>query len=603
MSAATVTAHGDAPVAVPGLGFAALRELRATRKRHRIGEMEWFDAAYKVYLVALGGGVGMLWLSDLVGDDELTVVQAANVSKHGPAILGMVAVLAFVLGLRGGSQGGPLALESADVTYVMLAPIDRRRALLKPAIQRIRSAAFVGMALGGVAGQLAGRRLPGTTSSWFLGGALFGMNIAFLWVGGALVAHALRLRLSIATVIALVGISWQTAAIARGIPGVADLDGSLGLWGWRQHPVDLIAVALSMLFVGLGIAGLARTSLDALARRASLVAQLRFAVTMQDLRTVVLLRRQLSYERTRRRPWIRLSSTGRGNPVWRRGWHSLLRFPVGRLIRMAALAIGAGACQVAAFRGTTPAILGTMILTFVLGLEVLEPLSQEIDQPDRTESYPVERSLLMVRLMIAPAVALVPFAIIAGATAAIIESVQSNDAGGAIVVAAILALPTLLAGAAGAAVSVVKDAPDPLASNKQETYMPPEMAGFGTVIRTLIPLVISIAGAVSVLLVRSSVDRDGPDAAIGAAVRAAIATLLVAVAVGTWTRYRDRIRRSISGFVSEGRTYTQQQRTPHAGGPSTPASGNTTTPASGPSTNRPPNRPSNRPPNRPRSPG
>ena len=51
---------------------------------------------------------------------------------------------------------------------------------------------------------------------------------------------------------------------------------------------------------------LQQTSLDALARRSSLVAQLRFAVTMQDLRTVILLRRQLNQEQTRGSPWVKV---------------------------------------------------------------------------------------------------------------------------------------------------------------------------------------------------------------------------------------------------------------------------------------------------------
>jgi hypothetical protein len=100
---------------------------------------------------------------------------------------------------------------------------------------------------------------------------------------------------------------------------------------------------------------------------------------MQDLRTVILLRRQLSHEHTRARPWLRLPSRGGGDPVRRRGWHSLLRLPVGRLVRMVALAAAIGACQVAVLRGTTPLVAVSALLSFVLGLEVLEPLSQEVD--------------------------------------------------------------------------------------------------------------------------------------------------------------------------------------------------------------------------------
>ena len=58
---------------------------------------------------------------------------------------------------------------------------------------------------------------------------------------------------------------------------------------------------------------LAMDALEALARRSALVAQLRFAVTMQDLRTVVLLRRQLNQEQARRHPWLRLRPARSGS--------------------------------------------------------------------------------------------------------------------------------------------------------------------------------------------------------------------------------------------------------------------------------------------------
>ena len=105
------------------------------------------------------------------------------------------------MGLRSGAQGGPIALEAADVAYVMLAPVDRRRALLRPTFQRVRSAAFAVGVVGAVAGQLAGRRLPGTPFAWFFGGALFGATVGLLWAGGALVAHVVRVRLPAATLL------------------------------------------------------------------------------------------------------------------------------------------------------------------------------------------------------------------------------------------------------------------------------------------------------------------------------------------------------------------------------------------------------------------
>jgi hypothetical protein len=547
---------------MPSTGDAALRALRAKRKRNRLGEVEWFDAAYKVYVAALFGGFALLWLSDLVGDEPLTAARAADVLRVGPSLLGVVATVAVAFGLRSGSQGGPLALEAADVTYVMLAPVDRRRALLRPAVQRLRGAAFAGAVFGGSFGQLAGRRLPGSAIAWFASGALFGILVGLVWVGTALIAHTTRLPLSISTLIGLALIAWQVAAVATDIPGPADQWGSLALWGWRQHPVDLLAAVAAVMIVTVGLVRVGRTSLEALDRRASLVAQLRFAVTMQDLRTVVLLRRQLSHEHTRSRPWLRLPSGGGGDPVRRRGWHSLLRLPAGRLVRMAALAAAIGVCQVAVLRGTTPLVVVSMLLSFVLGLEVLEPLSQEVDQPDRTDSFPIERGELMVRHLVAPAIALLPFVVIGVAAAEVVLS-RLRDApgfGSSLGVGALVGLATAYGGMAGSVVSVVRDAPDPMSTNNQEMFLPPEMAGLTTSLRMLIPLVVSGIGALSVLLVRSTLRGPDPSLVLGTAIRSTVAAVLLCAAVVVWVRKRDAVRRWWRGFVAEGRTYSNQQR-------------------------------------------
>jgi hypothetical protein len=549
-------------VTEPSTGNAALRALRAKRKLNRLGEVEWFDAAYKVYVAALFGGIALLWLSDLVGDQPLTAAQADDVLRVGPSLLGVIVVMAIAFGLRSGSQGGPLALEAADVAYVMLAPVDRRRALMRPAVQRLRGAAFAGAVFGGSFGQLAGRRLPGTAIAWFASGALFGILVGLAWVGTALVAHTTRLPLTTATAIGLVLIGWQVAAVATDLPGPADLWGDIALWGWRQRPVDLLAVAVAVAIVAIGLLGVGRTSLEALDRRASLVAQLRFAVTMQDLRTVILLRRQLSHEHTRARPWLRLPSRGGGDPVRRRGWHSLLRLPVGRLVRMVALAAAIGACQVAVLRGTTPLVAVSALLSFVLGLEVLEPLSQEVDQPDRTDSFPIERGELMVRHLVAPAVVLLPFALIglAVATAILANLHDGPGLGGSLGVGALVALATAYGGAAGSTVSVVRDAPDPMSTNNQEMFLPPEMAGITTSLRMLIPLVVSGIGALSVLLVRAALRGPDPSAVLGTAIRTAVGVVLLCAAVVMWVRKRDAFRRWWRGFVAEGRAQSNQQR-------------------------------------------
>ncbi len=543
--------------AKPETPYSALRHLRRTRQLHRLGNIEWFEAAYRVYLLGIFGGGSILWISSSIKDEEVAASTAAQFAQHAPSVLGLLVCLGLLAGLRGGSQGGPIALEAADVVHVMLSPVDRRRALLRPATQRIRGTVFTAAAAGAIVGQLAGRRLPGTLMAWAAGGALFGGTAALVWGGSALLAHTLRLPRWIATAAGLGIFTWQAIAVATDVPGPADRFGDLGLWGWRQHPADLIAAGLALAAVIAGLLLLRRISLEALSRRAALVAQLRFAVTMQDLRTVILLRRQLNQETARRRPWLRLrpaKGASLTSTVWRRGWHGLLRFPGSRLVRLVAIAGAIGVLQAATIRGTTPAMLGSALLGFILGLEVMEPLSQEVDQPDYNDSYPVDRGELMVRHLAAPLVALVPLSVVTALAAILTLGGNSK----AIAPAAILALPTLLGGVSGGIISIVRDAKDTSSSSSQQTFIPPEMAGFTTLIRLLWPLLISTIGTSTVLIPRAALTLG--DSVIAASIRGGIGSLLVITATCYWVKVRDRLREKIRSFMDEGRAQTASQK-------------------------------------------
>jgi len=92
---------------------------------------------------------------------------------------------------------------------------------------------FAASLTGGFAGQLAGRRLPGTELSWAMAGALWGAVAATFFVGAALVSHALRVPRSLATMIGGALIIWQFVsalpAQAR-LVGPGDATGDLPLW-------------------------------------------------------------------------------------------------------------------------------------------------------------------------------------------------------------------------------------------------------------------------------------------------------------------------------------------------------------------------------------
>jgi uncharacterized protein DUF6297 len=517
----------------------ALSDLRRTRRARRLGDVEWFDLAYRVYLAAIFGGSAVIVLSDQVGDAPATPAQVTSVFNDGPAAVGMVAVVAAALALRSGSDGGPLSIEAPDVRHLMLAPIERRTVLTRPLVQRFRSAVFAAAMIGGIGGVLAAQRLPGSAAAWTASGAAAGALVGLVFVAIATITHATRAPRPVATAVAIALVIWQAVAVVGDVPGPGDRFGHLALWGYEQRAGDLVAagVTLGLAIVAWRLVG--RLRVEPLARRGDLVSQLRFAVTMQDLRTVVLLRRQLRNERSRRTPWLALQPAAGSarRAIWRRSWRGIARTPAGRLSRMAGIAGGIGLAAVATVRGTTPAIVAMGVLLFLLGLEAVEPLSQEIDQPGLTDGLPLARGWLHVHLLVAPVGLLVPFAAIGAGVVSIVEP----DAASA---AFTLAFPVALAGLAGAVVSTVRDAPDPVAA--ESAFVPPEFAGFGDAMRVLIPIAISTVGAIPVLLA-----REEPGSATIA--RSIVAIVLVVVATAWWVTRRDRWRLAWQRFVAGAR--------------------------------------------------
>jgi len=145
--------EAEAPVASravpePADAAATLKELRSARRRHRLEELDWLDAAYHAYLAGIVGGAIVLFASSFVGGKRVSAATVADVIDHGPAILGVLAALAVAAGLRSGSRGGPLAIEPAEARYVLQAPIERGLALRAAAWRQLRFAVFAGAVVG-----------------------------------------------------------------------------------------------------------------------------------------------------------------------------------------------------------------------------------------------------------------------------------------------------------------------------------------------------------------------------------------------------------------------------------------------------------------------
>jgi hypothetical protein len=547
-------------VPVPSDAIATLRELRETRKRRRLGDLDWYEIAYRVYLFALVGLVVVVWVSDAIdgaiGDD----VDTADLLAKGPTIIGLLVVVAFGLGLRSGADGGPIAVEVADIRHVLLAPIARRRVMLRPIGQRLRAAAFaVGLA-GAVLGQLIATEVEGSRAAWAAACGIFGAIVGATFVSTAVLAHAVRLPRPAATVLAAGAVGWQAVVawavwdgraegLARVAPG--NLAGSLALWGIDQRAVDLVAIVVAVAMAAAALAAGGRLRIEPLARRGELVSQLRFAATVQDLRTVVLLRRQLRSEVPRTRAWASRRSRVRPAPgrgptvrarptttrvrpgvVWARSARSLRRLPLARLTRIGLLAVVAGVAAALTYRSSP--LFGAVMLggVFLLGLECLEPLSQEVDRPDLTDARPIERGWIFAHLLTAPAV-LVAVAALVGAGAAIV--VEPSLAVGA----ALLAVPIGWAGAMGGVVVTVLDAPTPTSDTTllglrrdEASFVPPEFAGFSNVARAALPVVVSAVATAPVYVARFTGDA-------AAVARSVVGLGLFVAAVVLWVRRRD----------------------------------------------------------------
>ncbi len=565
-------------------------DLRRARRDRRLGDTEWFDVLYRVYLFALVGCIAVVVTSDSIRglvDDDITT---ARLLARGPSIAGVLAALALGIGMRNGADGGPVSVESADVRHLLLAPLDRRRVLLRPIVQRFRSVAFA-LALGfGVVGQLVARELDGSRAAWAGSGVLFGCLLAALYVGGAVVAHAVRVPRWVASAVSAVVVAWQGVAAwsawttdvdadgGRPIVGPASGIGDVLFWGIRQRSSDMFEVvsAVALVLAALLLGG--RLRLEPLERRGQLVSQLRFAATVQDIRTVVLLRRQLRSETVRarsrftskrnaekrhadrlvpiggsaptRRPQ-RVEKSGLRMPgfVWRRGFTAIGRLPASRLMRIVALSAVSGASASLAVTNSLLLLVPMVAAAFLLGLEAIEPLAQEIDRPDLTDGLPIARGWLFAHHLVAPAALLAVVSLIGASVASVLDPDHVAAAFG-------LAVPLAWAGSIGGVVAAVKDAPDPpgvadttlLGADRgaESPFAMPEFAGFSNVATAALPVVSSAACALPIVALSF-------EPTFQTVWRSLVGVALCLALTVWWVVRRDRWAVGLRAFFAEGR--------------------------------------------------
>jgi hypothetical protein len=455
VSAEDQSAGGMLAAADPVAAMKAMRQIRRRRYGKRRDVME---VLYRVYLGALAALFGLAFLAGALHEVPADPGSVESIRVHAPAIIGLFAAVLVLAGLRSGARGGPLAIEAAEVRYTLLAPVSRRVALRPAALQQLRVATVSGAIFGAVCGNFVFRRFPGTALEWIgsLGGFAALLPIAVL--GAALFASGRRLRPPVAGAIGLALVAWSVLDLVAGwnsSPGtmlgdLATLPLQHGSSAWLAALGALLVLAL----LAAGLLGIGGLGLESARRRAELVAEMRFSASVQDLRTVILLRRQLASERPRREPWLRLGGgPAATNPIWRRDWQSLLRWPAVRVGRVVVIAVAAGGIAVAGFSQTPVLFILPGPLLFIAALDLIEPLAQEMDHPSRRLLLPLTSAVLIRRHLLASAVATgVVLAIATVAAAAI-----CGDPGLAIGVGAVILIPCACVLVCAAAVSATND--------------------------------------------------------------------------------------------------------------------------------------------------
>jgi hypothetical protein len=449
-SAGTVLAAAD-PVA-------AMKAMRAARRRRYGQRRDVMEVLYRVYLGALAALFALGFLAGALHEVPADPAAVDGIRAHAPAIIGLAVAALILAGLRSGARGGPLAIEEAEVRYTLLAPVSRRVALRPAALQQLRVATISGALFGAVVGNFVFRRFPGSAVEWIGSLAAFGALVPIAVLGAALLASGRRLRPRAAGPLGLVLVAWSALDLALGwnsspatmLGDLATLPLQSGMDAWLAALGAVLALGL----IAAGLLGIGGLGLEAARRRAQLVAEMRFSASVQDLRTVILLRRQLASELPRRKPWIRLGGArASSHPIWRRDWQSFLRWPAVRIGRVVVIAVAAGALAVGGFDLTPVLFVLPGPLLFIAALDLIEPLAQEADHPSRRLLLPATSAELLRRHLVASVVATgVVVAIAALAAAAI-----GGNPGLALGIGAVVLIPSALVLACAAAVSATND--------------------------------------------------------------------------------------------------------------------------------------------------
>jgi hypothetical protein len=249
---------------------------------------------------------------------------------------------------------------------------------------------------------------------------------------------------------------------------------------------------------------------------------------------VVLLRRQLTQEQSRSRPWIRLKPVFGGRTlVLRRDIRGVMRWPGVRIVRVLLLGVAAGACMAGVWDGTTPLIVVAALCLFLAGLDALEPLAQDVDHPDLSGSTPTVKGDVRVRHAPLPLLILIVVSLVSWGTWIALAALTGGDTHTAFSVGAAMVVPMALLAMVGAAVSIVME---PTVGGSD--LLPAEIAGLKVVLRAVWAPALVVGGLTPLLFARTALTHPKVSA-VAEALNAGFVPMMGGILGLGWLRFRE----------------------------------------------------------------
>jgi hypothetical protein len=352
--------------------------------------------------------------------------------------------------------------------------------------------------------------------------------------GSALVASGTRTSPLVANVVGAALVVWAVVdVVAHTATSPTAQIGRFALLPLDASAFAALGVILALGVVAVGLAVIGGGSLEQLRRRSYLLGEMRFAATLQDMRSIIVIHRELAQDLPRSTPRWNAGSSRRGGVAWQRDWRGIARWPLSRLLRVVLLAAAAGLACAAVWQETYALVVVAGVVVFVMGIDAVEGLAQETDHPALPEQYPVGWGDLVISHLVAPVALLAVLGVI-GAVAFWLVSGTAT----ALAVAAVVEVPVAVAGAVAAALSVVLGAPSPTMFLE---FGFPEFTTLWLIVRQVLAPLLVVLAFTPVAVAADAASTPHGNSPVGAALATLVIPVGMIAAAMAWLRSRKAV--------------------------------------------------------------